>query len=210
MAETAPSDAESRKQRREFLLKDCDSIYRYIQVLAQMRLAALGASITILGVVVSHSGETELLPRFGIPAILLLLLTITIRMIAVLNRAVFVLFGHLASAEEEMGEMGFASYWQEYVKRDSRDSASHAFTLACRGINVVGTAVAVTMIVPLLLNKTTPIWLIVTSWVALLSLIVAAVLNERVVRKDLDPKGFMVRMRKTSKKPKRRPRLSMS
>src|SRR5262245_32900982 len=56
-------------------------------------------------------------------------------MLAAVDRAVYILFSHMAILEAELGEVGFAACWTRYVKKNVSDTASSAFRIAIRLIN---------------------------------------------------------------------------
>lgn len=176
----------------EFWLKDFEKIHDFRKSFAEMRMAALGATLTILGLVASLGKSTDLPSAVAHCSILLLIVFTGIRIIAALNRGMVVFAEHLRWLEERIGVVGLASYWGSFVSANVHNSGSYAFIIAARALNVVVTIYSIFQAISLAV-PTTPadIWLL--SGVGLGSATML-VWNELTIRRELDPRGFSPRV----------------
>ena len=178
---------------RDFLLKDWEAAHRSRETYASMRLGVLGACLTILGLVISLGKDAEYPGIVGIWVILLLSVFAGVRMLAAIDRAVYIFFSYMATLEADLGEVGFAACWTSYVKEDARDTASVAFRIAMRLINaavsflVLASAVAEVAIAKGEVHR----WL--TGAFAVVA-VLSFVWNESYIHQELDPRGFMDRI----------------
>ena len=95
-------------ERRQFLLKDFSAIFEYRISFSTMRLGVLGVSLTILGLVISLGTSTQFPAVLGVYIIILVILFASIRIIAAINRGIFVFSNHIKWIEKELGEVGFS------------------------------------------------------------------------------------------------------
>ena len=178
---------------REFLLKDWEVAHRSRETYASMRLGVLGACLTILGLVVSLGKDAEYPGIVGIWIILLLSVFAGVRMLAAVDKVVYIFFSHMATLEAELGEVGFAACWTRYVKKDVRDTASIAFRTAMRLINAaVSLLVLATAAVEAAIDRGgAHRWLIGAFVVAAMFFFVW---NEIYIRREFDPRSFLARI----------------
>lgn len=179
-------------EKREFLLKDFETVFQYRISYSTMRLGALGASLTIIGLVVSFAANTSFPVLLGIYLIMLMVVFATIQIIGAINRAIYVFGNHISWIEKELGVMGFSTYWGNYLKRNAKDSGSFAFAVAARVINIT-ISIYVILGVSSNINGTYEVWQIVSWFIIALSTF-ALFLNEYNIRQGLDPKYFQKRI----------------
>ena len=174
--------------RRDFLLKDFALISNYRVVYARGRLAVLGAVLTILGLVVSFGVDAPFPSVMGIYVLLLLVVFSGIRIISALNRGLYVMGSYLRSVETEIDEVGFNTIWGQYIRYNQIDSGSMAFAIAARALNLAVAGIVIF-----------DVWTRHEVIVALgtsLAVINVVLWNEIHIRKRLNPKGFIDRIKR--------------
>ena len=117
------------------LIKEYENIHKSLINNSNMRLGALGASLTLLGLVISFASNVKFPEILGVYIILIVVVFACIRIIAAVNRTIFVFANHIKWVEKELGIMGFSTYWGNYLKKNIKDSGSYAFIVASRVIN---------------------------------------------------------------------------
>jgi len=178
---------------RDFLLKDWEAAHRSRESYASMRLGVLGACLTILGLVVTLGKDAEYPGVVGIWLVLLAVVFAAVRMLAAVNRAVYVFGLHMASIELELGEIGFAACWAQHVKADVRDTATAAHLVAIRllnsgitllvaGLASVGSVSAVENLQRWQLGVVAMVAVLLFIW------------NEIYIRREFDPRKFLLRI----------------
>lgn len=183
-------------ERREFLLMDFDAIFGYRISFSAMRLGALGACLTILGLVVSLGKDTQFTALLGYYTIMLIVVFASIRIIAAINRGIFVFSNHIKWIEKELGEVGFSTYWGNYLRRNVKDSGSYAFVVASRVINF---AISAYVILGAWTGVAIEDEVISRSIISAIVTVVSIVMffwNEYHIHKELDPRGFLDRISK--------------
>jgi hypothetical protein len=185
---------------REFLMKDWEAAHKSRDNYSNMRLGVLGASLTILGLVVSLGKDADYPGIIGIWSILLLVAFSGIRMLGAINRVVFVFGSQMALLEEELGEIGFATCWGVHIKKDVNDSASKAFLVAIRMVNVCVTflvaASAAAMVMGAQEGGVVRSRLMA---VFIIAAVIAGIWNEIFIFKQVDPRRFYPRIEKILK-----------
>lgn len=183
-------------EKREFLLKDFDAIFGYRISFSAMRLGALGASLTILGLVVSLGKGTQFPAVLGVYTIMLIVVFASIRIIAAINRGIFVFSNHIKWIEKELGEVGFSTYWGNYLRHNVKDSGSYAFVVASRVINfAISTYVILGAWTTIAIEAEVVLRSILSAIVTIVSIFMFF-WNEYHIHKELDPRGFMDRISK--------------
>jgi len=180
-------------EKREFLLKDFDTVFQYRMSYSTMRLGALGASLTILGLVVSFTSNTKYPLVLGIYLIMLMVVFATIQIIGAITRGIYVFGNHISWIEKELGVVGFSTYWGNYLKHNSKDSGSFAFVVATRVINLAISIYVVLGIVDYITIGIISAWQIV-SWFVIGLTIFMLFLNEYSIQQGLDPRNFQKRI----------------
>jgi hypothetical protein len=177
------------EEKREFLLKDFGEISSLRNSYANMRLVALGTVLTLMSAIVAFGKGTQYPDVLGIYAVLLLMVFTGIRIISAINRGLYVFVAYLEWIEKELGVKGFTSQWNHYLDTNQRDSGSYAFVVATRAMNFVSGAYVITDS-GLQLSKGKMV-----AVVPVLIAIVVFIWNELHIRNQLNPKGFVRRIK---------------
>jgi hypothetical protein len=178
---------------RDFLLKDWEAAHKSRESYASMRLGVLGACLTILGLVVTLGKDAEYPGIVGIWLVLLAVVFAAVRMLAAVNRTVYVFGLHMASIELELGEVGFAACWAQHVKADVRDTATAAHLVAIRLLNS-GVTLLVAGLASVSCVSTVDA---LQRWQLGMFAAVALLLflwNETYIRREFDPRRFLQRI----------------
>jgi hypothetical protein len=179
---------------QQFLLKDWEAAHRSRENYAAMRVAILGVCLTMLGLVVTLGRGTQYPGIIGIWCILLLTVFAGVRMLAIVNRAVYIFFWYMATLEEEFREVGFASIWKQYVLKRARDAAGTAFAVAFHLVNwAVVLLITVSAIVGVRLDNS-----LCNPWfdkiLIFVSAVIFAIWNSYHVARQFDLRRFIPRI----------------
>jgi hypothetical protein len=184
---------EMKKDTREFLLKDWEAAHKSRETYASMRVGILGACLTILGLVVSLGKDATYPSIIGVWTILLLSPAAGIRMLAAVDRAIYIFFSYMATLEAELGEVGFAACWTQYVKKNARYTASKAFRVAMRLMNLAVSLLVTASAVGTAMTEQRGIH----HWIGVGYTVTAALsflYNEFYIGRQLDPSRFIPRI----------------
>ncbi len=177
-----------QRRRREFLLLDYEANSALLATYVSMRLAVVGVVIPIFGYLLTLPQ-----PRYPFAArvgTLVLILTTdfaSIRILGAINRNIFARCLHLAWVEQELGQLGFFSYWDNYALRCSNDTSSYAVVVASRTVNLVATGY-VALEGARMASGIYPAWV---TLVLLLAVSAAGLHNEVYIKHRLRESGFL-------------------
>lgn len=111
----------------------CDLLKNY----SGMRILALGGAITLLVTLLSFDRSNSIIKNSIQNIILLLANYISIRVICSINSNVYARCLHLEWLELKLNKVGFFSYWNKYVLKESKNASSNAFLISCKGFNYI-------------------------------------------------------------------------
>lgn len=111
----------------------CDLLKNY----SGMRILALGGAITLLVTLLSFDRSNSVVKESIQNIILLLANYISIRVICSINSNVYARCLHLEWIELRFNKIGFFSYWNKYVLKQSKNASSNAFLISCKGFNYI-------------------------------------------------------------------------
>ena len=120
---------------REYLLTDYEANSQLIANYSSMRLVCLGGSLGILGVLLGSSRSDDPIASIGALALMGITASITVRVVATINRNLYLRCMHLAWIEKSLGQVGFYGCWDAYVQEDRTGMASHALVIATRALS---------------------------------------------------------------------------
>lgn len=190
-----PNKEKLEEFKYNLILKEYEAVFNYRRDYALMRLGALGSTLTILGLVITFTNKTDILFNIGSNLILLIVVLASIRIIGAINRGLFVFGNHINWIETQYKVKGFSSYWSNYLHKSIKDSGSYAFIISSKVLNFsISGLVILNMIILFNFNELLNIKNLICFSLTFIT-IGLYISNEIYIRKQLDPKGFMNRIK---------------
>lgn len=178
---------------------EVDRLYDYIVQMTNLRLYAVGGALTAIGIVATIAKFDEWMTSIFVLAIAQLIIFTLVRVIANLNRAIYVLYVRIEQVERSQAYVGFATIWLAYVSDATKFTATEGFVLIAKIMARSAALFAVMVVsapgIATALWKSSPF-----AWgeyrVSLAVPIIAAVLllwifNERHLARSGSPKAFV-------------------
>lgn len=119
-----------------FIAVDYEATCNLLKSQEQMRIQALGAIITLFGIILALPPRQNKIEEIAIALFLTSVTWIAIRSISSINNNVYAKCIHLEKLEIMASHEGYFCYWNHHVIKYSGNASSNAFVLSCKALNV--------------------------------------------------------------------------